>query len=59
MEATLVIFIIYVVGSPVVGTDLNPVSMVKAIGSFIVLYALSSKVLERVSEGESSNKFYQ
>ena len=59
-EATLVIVIIYVAGSPVLGTDLNPVSMLKSIGPFVVLFALSSKVLERVSEeeGEEGNVEY-
>jgi len=56
LEATLVIVVVYVVGSPVLGTDVSPVSMMKAIGPFIVLYALSSKALERVSEDREEEK---
>lgn len=61
LEATAIVVAIYVIGSPVLGTDLNPISMLQVIGPFVALYMVSSKVLERASkerEGNNSSKNY-
>jgi hypothetical protein len=58
-EVTVIITVIYAVSTPILDNSLDPASTLQVVGPYVILFALSSKVLEKVSEGESSNNFYQ
>lgn len=51
-EVTLIMAVLYSITTPIFDNSLDPVSILKVIGPYVVLYALSSKVLERMSEEE-------